>query len=275
MYVYRLIPSSVSMAHGGPLVADNVRKATPTRAGRFVIGSVGPHVSSERWIFSTIAWGTPLRTNAKKELEVQLKGKWVGLHTLPGWRERYASYPAGATVMVKEAYSRLLNDLSRRKFGNVSRAQLPAPWNTDLPQTWVLNDFGQVAIKYFVDANHNGKLDAKEYLLSDFIHTTPNEEMELAIGRKREPTSPMILSESHGCIHMLPNIVQDWIAKGILKVGATIEVHKYTEPTLLNSFERPTGRAGVEIHFYPGLEGIALYRVTKKQLNHPLHLSHG
>jgi hypothetical protein len=92
MYVYRLIPSSVSMTYEGPVVADNVPKATPTRAGRSVIGSVGPHVSAERWIFSTIAWGTPMRLNAKKEIEVQLSGKWVGLRTLPGWRERYALY---------------------------------------------------------------------------------------------------------------------------------------------------------------------------------------
>lgn len=275
MYVYRLIPSSVSMAHGGPLLADEPNKATPTRPGRFVIGSVGPHVSPTRWLLSSIPWGTPLGLTTEKALEVQLGGNWVGLHTLPGWRERFASYPPGAPILVREAYSRLMNKLSRSKFDNVARKQLPAPWNTDLPQTWVLNDFGQVAVKYFVDANYNRKLDGKEQLLSDFIHTTPNEELELAISRKREPTSPMTLEVSHGCIHLLPNIMQDWVAKGVLAVGATLEVHRYTELTIPPSFERPTGRPGVEIHFYPGMEGIALYRVTKKQLNHPLHLPHG
>ncbi|RZK87756.1 MAG: hypothetical protein EOO62_38710 [Hymenobacter sp.] len=276
MYVYRLIPSSVNSAHGGPEVANNALKMTPTRAGRFVVASVAPHVSSGRWILSTIPWGTPLRTNAKKELEVQLNGKWVGLHTLPGWRERYGSYPPGATALVKEVYGGLISRVSGNKFRSVARRQLPAPWNEDLPKTWVLNDFGQVAVKYFVDTNHDRKLDGKETVLSDFIHTTPDEELELAIGKKLKPSSPMTLSESHGCIHMLPNIMQDWVAQGILKVGATLVVHKYTETSFVNSFESAVGKEGaIEIHFYPRIEGIVLYKATKKQLRHSLHPAHG
>jgi hypothetical protein len=276
MYVYRLIPSSVTMAHGGPKVANDAKKMTPTRAGRFVVASVAPHVSSGRWLLSTIPWGTPLRTNAQKELEVQLKGKWVGLHTLPGWREKYGSYPPGATRFVQEVYGQLMKGLIIRKFNSIARQQMPAPWNEDLPKTWVLNDFGQVAIKYFVDTNHNLKLDGKEAILSDFIHTTPDEELELLIGKKLQPSSPMTLGVSHGCIHMLPNIVQDWVAKGILKVGATLVVHNYREGAFANSFERATGQEGaIEIHFYPRIEGIALYRATKKQLRHSLHPAHG
>jgi hypothetical protein len=276
MYVYRLVPNSVKSAYGGPEKADNALKKTPTRHGRFVIASVAPHVSTQRWILSTIPWGTPLRTNAKKETEVQLNGKWVGLHTLPGWRERYGSYPPGATILVRETYNQLMKRLIISKFNSISRKEMPAPWNEDLPKTWVLNDFGQIAVKYFSDTNKNRKLDGKETILSDFIHTTPDEELELIIGKKLKPTSPMTLGPSHGCIHMLPDIMQNWVAQGILKVGATLVVHQYVESTIVNSFERATGQEGaVEIHFYPGIQSIALYRATKKHLRHSLHLTHG
>ena len=279
MYVFKLIPSSiipnsVTLAHGGPEVDRPKDKATHTQPGRFIVGSIGGHVS-QRWPMSAVPWGTPIRLNARKELEVQLRGGWVLLSTLPGWKERYPNNPAGATAAFTQAYNSLMLYERASVYGLPSQDKMPAPWNGQFPKTWVLNDFGRVAIKYFVDHNGNRKLDGKEYLLSDFIHTTPNEELETLISKKITPLGPMKLSESHGCIHMIPEVLQDWIARKVLVVGATIEVHPYSEASIPATFERKAGRVGTEIHFYPKAQGLALYRVTKKQVGLPLHARHG
>ena len=73
---------------------------------------------------------------------------------------------------------------------------------------------------------------------------------------------------------MIPEVLQDWVAKKILAVGATLEVHPYTEREVKVSFERQVGRVGTEVHFYPAAKRIVAYHVTKKQLGHSLHLSH-
>lgn len=275
MFTYRLIPGSKHAAHGGPREANDKTEATPTQTGRFVVASIGQHLSGSRWLFSTIPWGTPIRKNKQFNLEVQLNGRWQLLHELPAWREKYAAFPAGATQVFVQEYIRLLKSLQVTKYGLKTQAEMPAPWNGDFPKTWMLNDFGPVAVKYFRDTNHNWKLDGKESIVSDFIHTTPFEELETQISKQIKPIVPMQLGESHGCIHFVPSVLQDWVARKILKVGASLEVHSYQTASIPVSFERPTGRVGVEIHFFPKLFKVVLYQVTQKQQGHPLHLSNG
>lgn len=275
MYVYTLQASSVTMAHGGPEIDRPKEKATHTRPGRFIIGSIGPHVSPQRWPLSAVPWGTPIQLNNRKELEVKLQGKWVLLSTLPGWRELFPNDPAGATAAFVKEYNKLMFHLRVSVYGLPSQQKMPAPWNGQFPTTWTVGDFGQIAIKYFADLNGNRKLDGKEYLLSDFIHTTASDELETIISQRIDPVRPMTLVESHGCIHMVPTVLQNWVARGVLAVGRTIEVHSYQEETMPPTFERKTGQPGTEIHFYPKVEGIGLYVVTKKQAGHPLHPPHG
>lgn len=288
MYVCDLITSSLVTAYGGPGVEVPEKQITRTRNGRYVIGSIGPHTSPGRWMYSVVAWGTPIRRNAQRIIEVQYQGKWVLINKLPMWKEQYPNNPAGATLDYLRSYESLLNRIQTQRFGIKDRMQLPAPFNSyELPGYWTLNDFGRLAIKYFEDKNDNRKMDQKEALLSDFMHTTPDEELETILSQKLRPLKPMELGTSHGCIHMLPNVLQSWVAKGYLRVGGTLEIHPYTDERILPRLERTVARPGIEVHFYPGAgftrdtglgSGagyIGLYRVTKKQLTSPLHALHG
>lgn len=45
-----------------------------------------------------------------------------------------------------------------------------------IPDVWVLNDFGPIAINYFRDPNRNRKLDAGEKTRGEMIHTMPENE---------------------------------------------------------------------------------------------------
>jgi hypothetical protein len=67
-----------------------------------------------------------------------------------------------------------------------------------VPATWVFNDFGPLAIRFFKDTNHNGILDQNEKLSGEMIHTTPKNEAQY---RRHQPVT---LEESHGCIHIAP-----------------------------------------------------------------------
>lgn len=274
MYVYKLIPSSVSPAHGGPAIARPKDEATPTRPGRYVIGQIEPHTSAGRWPMSAVPWGTPIKLNKDLNLTVYVNGKWVLLNTLPGWKELYPNNPEMATGLYMQEYRKMMRFLQQEKYGLDNQSKMPAPWNGTFPTFWNMNDFGKVAVKYFKDTNGNRKRDGKEALLSDFVHTTPYDEMETILSKKLKPAYPMTLGESHGCIHMVPNVLQDWLAKKILAVGATLEVHPYSEHKVRASFERATGRVGKEIHFYPHAEKVVLYEVSVKQLGHPLHTAH-
>ena len=203
------------------------------------------------------------------------------MHKLPLWAE-YANDPAGARKLVKETYESMMNRLRPNYgFSEDDSNPWPAPWNGELPKTWVFNDFGPLAVKYFIDHNGNRKLDTnprhggkKEEPLSDFIHTTPPDEMSVLLDRQLVSQKHDALTESHGCIHMDPSFMRQWIANKVLAIGATLEVHTYTETTVPASFERAVGRPGREIHFFPGAKKIALYSVSKKQLGHSLHIPH-
>lgn len=272
MYSFTLIPGTVFDAEGGPPGVPYApgKDYTSTRHGRFVIGSVGPHVSSSKWRYSIIPWGAPIRLDAKNYVEVQINGRWVHLHTLKSWRDDYLTNPDGARKELEKEYASMSSWL-KRQFGMGEKEFLPGNWGGALPKYWMLNDFGQVAIKYFVDHNGNRKLDSnpkrgvkKEELLSDFLHTTSYYEMVNVLNRELHRKVTMLPGTSHGCVHMIPNVVQDWVKKGILKVGATLQIHEYAVTLVPRGFEKPEGSVGQEIHFFPGAKKIALYNVVKK-----------
>lgn len=280
MYLYTLMPFNIGIANGGPeveMIMEDGTLGTPTQTGRFVIYSIGPHVNGARWRNSAVPWGSPIRLSPHGYVEVKINNQWQLLHNLPGWSEKYGNNPKGARAKLKKEYGILMQQL-KPKYGLSDTDHWPADWEGDLPKTWVINDFGRIAVKYFRDYYGNHRLDAggqpgspKEEVLGDFMHTTPASEVALVLDKKIINEGIIVLSVSHGCIHMDPKFMQRWVALGVLKVGAKLEIHPYSQLKLPPYFLRPQGQLGNEIHFFPGAQGIGLYHVTVQQTGYPLH----
>ena len=90
----------------------------------------------------------------------------------------------------------------------------------------------------------------------DFIHTTPGNEADTLQAK------PVILSESHGCIHVKPVDIDAMISSGYLRPGNVVEVHPYTEKLIPARLTRTHKRRNIEVHFFPFLELIAVYKVS-------------
>lgn len=209
---------------------------TPTRSGRFVVAKIEKHISYGKYAFySGIAWGTPLREYNKK-VQIKRNGVWVDLSSIPAF-SKYAE--KDVLKVLKESYASLMHD----------------PMLKELPDSWIYNDFGHISIKYFKDLDGNFKLNGKETILGDFIHTTPGDELRSAKGQE------VILGESHGCIHVKPKDI-DTMLSIYIKKGSVIEVKEYNDLTTpSNTMELDYGRPEYETHFYPGLKKIYIYKV--------------
>ncbi len=196
---------------------DDGYMAGQTKDGRFVIAKCDKHTSAQRYRnWSSVRWGTPLREN-NGVLEVKTGKYWERLDKHTPVPEEFVKF-----------YYKLLYPNS----------------TDDLPNTWIFNDFGHATCYYFEDLNKNRKLDPKkEHISGDFVHTTPGDEAKTARG------DVIVLEESHGCIHVKPNDIDDMMNKGYLKKGNSIIVHKYSE----RAPDQPTvyGVAPFEVHFYP------------------------
>ncbi|WKJ90546.1 hypothetical protein QZJ86_21465 [Methylomonas montana] len=92
-----------------------------------------------------------------------------------------------------------------------------------MPDKWVFNDFGPVAVRYFKDLNGNKKMDGGEVLSGEMIHTTPDNEAQFANG------DPVVLVPSHGCIHIRPQDRNVMEGMGLFKNGIVFKVHSYKE----------------------------------------------
>ncbi len=90
-----------------------------------------------------------------------------------------------------------------------------------VPATWVFNDFGPLAIRWFKDLNGNRKLDKNERLSGQMFHTTAENEAQHA-RRARLQMVP-----SHGCIHLKPQDRETLFVIGAFKPGTTFIVHPY------------------------------------------------
>lgn len=205
-----------------------------TRSGVFVIDSIGPHVSSGRWIFSTIEYGTPMEERSGI-IYIKKKGVWVKIREVARFRKM-------------EDYIIVRGIKKMNKFLTGS---------SDVPKTWIFNDFGHIAIKYFVDSNHNYKKDGKESIISDFIHSTQPDELNDASGAKRTP-----LSNSHGCVHVYPKDIDAMIAAHYLKKGNIFEVHDYYESVPITLKRKRHKYLPNEIHFFPKDNKLVVYGLT-------------
>jgi hypothetical protein len=186
----------------------------PTDPGEYVIWGVEPHHTTKKWPMSRIPWGAPLKVNPRDMDDILWEdrpGHWKSLMTMfPDLKNRRP--PPHAFVAA----------LNQRYFG--IRA---------VPSTWVFNDFGPRAVRYFVDLNKDGRLDGKEQKMGEMFHTTPNNEGEEEIYRREHPGStsdpPANMFESHGCVHMVPTQFKRLIEMGAFARGMKLTIHTYSE----------------------------------------------
>ena len=144
-------------AYGGPEFggSDPRMREEPTWPGKYTIHSIERH-TTPKWPLSKIKWGTPLKV---------IPYKVVGGKSVP--EDVWYQLPGGKWGSVNEL------------FGITSSVAVISSLNNDyynvkkVPSTWVFNDFGPMAIRYFKDLNGNGVLDGKERLSGEMIHTTP------------------------------------------------------------------------------------------------------
>ena len=166
--------------------------AGPTDPGQYVIWTVAPYVT-RTWPWSRIRWGARLKlaTDDLDDLLYQADaGKWRSVKKLTGLKR--------ATI-------------AHRYY------ELYGEWR--VPETWVFNDFGPTAIRYFKDRNHDGRLDDGETLSGEMFHTTPD----------NEASSSASMYESHGCIHLRPAQRDRMIGAGGFRRGMPLVIHTYTE----------------------------------------------
>jgi hypothetical protein len=166
-----------------------------TTAGTYIIYSYAPY-KTKTWPNSRMIWGTPLRAEPDGTVSYQASGngKWLPLIDHRG----RAFKPATLTTWYFELYGEYR-----------------------FPPTWVFNDFGPWAVRYFRDKDHDGKLSRGEHLSGEMIHTTPDNEAETVKG------GPVNLESSHGCIHVKPRERDELARVGAFKRGNKLVVHRY------------------------------------------------
>ena len=127
MPTYKFLKKIDFDAVGGPPLqnGDGEYARTPTRSGRFIIVSIGKHVSTGKYLYSTIAWGTPLREH-NGIVQIKNKGIWKNLSSLEPFKK----------IKKEESLSEevFLNEL-KKMYLSLSGEYL-------LPSSWIFNDFG-------------------------------------------------------------------------------------------------------------------------------------
>jgi hypothetical protein len=198
-------------AWGGPVEelpagAGEKFGAGPTDAGSFVIS--GPvRYRTDTWTWSKIPWGARLKYHPHdfEDLLYEVGGRWRSVRQETGLR--------------RANIARRYNEL----YGAGYR----------IPDRWLFNDFGPMAIRYFRDTNHNRRLDGNERLEGEMFHTTAESEAEDAVFRTQHPDAktdpPITMFESHGCIHLKTYERDNLLARGAFKSGMTLIIHKYDE----------------------------------------------
>ncbi len=200
----------------------------PTDPGTYVVAYCGRHTSRRYPDWSGIPWGTPLKED-KGELWVEMKkGVW----------EKLSAYSRVSRADVEDQYALLYG-------------------TKKVPPTWVFNDFGHKTCFLFKDHNGNRKMDGKERIHGEFLHTTPPDEANTALGLR------VSLDESHGCVHLKPVDIDVMDANGYLRRGNRVMIHKYSE--LTHKFPKAKGAVTkpYEVHFFPGLRRFVVLGQSK------------
>jgi hypothetical protein len=188
-----------------PTVAYNVMKPRPTTPGKYVIHSYAPY-RTNTWPLSKIAWGTRLKVQAGEILfeTGERRQPWRKL------KERLG--PAATLDAIKREYW--------ARFADSGKYDLDGDL---VPDVWIFNDFGPMAVRYYRDANRDRRLSKGEALSGEMIHTTPDNETEAALGK------PVVLMPSHGCIHVSPAARDRLHAAGAFARGNDLVIYEYSE----------------------------------------------
>jgi len=189
----------------------------PTLAGEYVLFRSGQHVS-KKWVWSRIAWGTPLR-DQNGIAEVLIHGKWVNQEII--------------TQIPRDQWLDIYNDWIK-----------PYQIST-LPNQWVFNDFGHLTWYMAKDINGNKRWDGikSEPTHNQFFHTTPDCEAATKYHLQ------VSLQESHGCIHLKPMDMDSMTHCHYLATGNMVYVHDYQ--TSAPQCTMTSGSPPYSIHFYP------------------------
>ena len=195
---------------------DDVMTPHRTTPGSFVIHSYRPY-HTKTWQLSRIAWGTALKAEGSpRKREVYFRS---GGHP-PHWRLVRHLVPMATTKWIRWAYSTLYKD-------NTSRYDKDGD---GIPDRWLFNDFGPFAVRYFRDANNDGKLDGDEHLSGEMLHTIQlNEAQDASNKAAGKIVRPITLLPSHGCIHVAPKDRDRFRNAGAFDRGTPFIVHPYGE----------------------------------------------
>lgn len=182
-----------------PANPDPTMEPQRTTPGRYVVHSYAPY-RTNTWSLSKLRWGTPLKVVSGDVYYA------TGKSGAGAWRKLSDLMPGMTPARLQKAH--------RILFGK-----------DVVPDTWVFNDFGPKAVRYFRDKNHNKKLDSDEgeALSGEMIHTTPDNEGQVVKGEA------VTLAPSHGCVHVNPVERDKFHAAGAFKRGTDFIIHKYTE----------------------------------------------
>lgn len=195
---------------------DAVMTPHRTTAGSFVIHSYGPY-RTKTWQLSRIVWGTPLKaegTSGKREVYFRPAGHHHH------WRLVRHLVPMATTKWIRWAYATLYKD----------DAALYDKDGDGIPDRWLFNDFGPLAVRYFRDTNHDGKLDGDEHLSGEMLHTVQlNEAQNASNEAAGKIVRPITLFASHGCIHVAPKDRDRFRNAGAFDRGTTFFIHPYGE----------------------------------------------
>jgi hypothetical protein len=184
-------------AWGGPAKTgtDPRMPEEPTWPGYYIIDKAHRY-HTPSWPLSKIKWGTRLKD-------------------MPGKNDVWYELPSGK-------WASITKDLKIKRF-ELIQLYYDLYGNLKVPDTWVFNDFGPVAIRWFKDLNGNKRLDGSERLSGQMFHTTPTNEAQYKAGK------PIKLEPSHGCIHLKPADRDVIFSFGAFKPKTPFIVHKYHE----------------------------------------------
>lgn len=210
---------------GGPAALskaeDDKYYAGPTDAGTYRLLRCGKHSSPSYPVWSKIRWGSEIKEEGG-EIKVMHDGKWQLLK-----------------IVVPTMTRKMLVDRNIQLYNK-----------NELPTKWLFNDFGHMTCYFFKDKNNNRKLDKGEKMSREYFHTTPDDEAATALGK------PVTLGESHGCIHLKPNDIDEMIEKKYLAQGNKVVVHKYDETIPKGWTSDSKATAPYEVHFFPGAKKV-------------------
>lgn len=178
--------------------------AGSTPVGLYTLGQQEHHTTLS-WPLSVIPWGAKLQIADDGEVEFFAEGRWkkaTGPHgewtkAQIRWNQRDGK-PAKVTQEQKAGFmSLVVND----------KGDL-------ITKEWIFNDFG----KWSWNLMRGGKRSPF------YIHTTPGDE-QYRTGLK--PYYPLLLGQSHGCVHLDPKDRDEMMTKGYLRPGIQVRVMSY------------------------------------------------